>query len=366
MTHRERFRAILRGEASDRPAAVCRLDIWHRARRHAADLPPEVARLSLEELQLRLGFGVSARAARVFRQEYRAPVRHVSSREGPRVIDEWVTGKGTLRMVRQYEGDQEVFGIRPAIVEHPVRCLDDYAIYEEIVRHQVWTPDFEGYRQYDRQVGENGLPMVLLGTIPIHDLMITWVGYENACDHLYNSPEIFLRAVDVANEKAREMWEIVAGSPCELILYGAHYDSAMTPPPLFKKHFLPYVQAFNCRMHQAGKRVAFHADADLTLLLDLILEADFDVMDCLAVSPLVRCTFREIHRRCGHRIVSWGGIPSTLLEPPFTLPQLHEHLRMLRSEADGGRNFIFGLSDQAMPGSFYESLRAIADFIQNL
>ena len=363
MTHRERFRAVLRGERPDRLPAVCRLDIWHRARRLAGDLPPELAPLGLEELQLRFGFGVSARAARVFRHRYLPPVRHVERRDGPCLIEEWHTPKGSLRRVRRFEGDDERLGIRPAITEFPIRSVNDYAAFEEIVRNQAWAPDFEAYREYDRKIGDNGLPIVILGPIPIHDLILSWTGYETGFAHLYEEPEAFLRTVQAANEKAQEMIEVLAASPAELILYGAHYDSRMTPPPLFRKHFLPFIQAFNDRMHAAGKKTAFHADADLTLLLDLVLETGHDVLDCLAVEPLVPCPFREIRRRCGDRLVSWGGIPSTLLEEPTSPEELRAHLRRLHDDAGDPRNFILGLSDQAMPGSRLSHLEEISRFL---
>ena len=102
MTHRERFRAVLRGELPDRVPMVCRLDIWHRARRHYGDMPAEAAGDSLEQLQLRLGMGLSARGGKVLRIDYLPPVRHAQRREGPDVIDEWTTDKGCLRRVSRY------------------------------------------------------------------------------------------------------------------------------------------------------------------------------------------------------------------------------------------------------------------------
>lgn len=362
MTHRERFRAVLRGEKPDRVPVVSRLDIWHKTRQLQRDLPREWQDKSLDQLQLGLSMGLSARAAKVFRMTHCDPVQHVEWREGQRLFEEWRTPKGTLRMVREHKEDDEARGIRPMIVEHPIRSLDDYAIYEEVMRHRVYEPDYETYHAYDRLIGENGLPVVVLQTFPVHELMLSWVGYENACDHMINSPEVFDHAVETANEVHRQMWDVVAKSPCEFVLHGAHFDSAMTPPPMFKKYFLPYARAFNEHMHKAGKRTAFHGDADLSRLLDLILETGFDVVDCFAVDPLVPCTFREARQRWGNRMVIWGGVPSILLESPYTERQLQEHLEMLLHEAGVGTHFICGISDQAMPGSALERIKQIASF----
>ncbi len=96
-------------------------------------------------------------------------------------------------------------------------------------------------------------------------------------------------------------------------------------------------------------------------LLDLALETGFDAVDCFACAPLVACTFQEARRRWGDKLVIWGGVPSTLLEGPYTDRQLEEHLEMLAREAAGAR-FIAGISDQAMPGSRLERIRRLGDF----
>lgn len=364
MTHRERFRMVLRGEMPDRIPVVCRLDIWHQAARARGRLPPDLRDKTLEQIQLDLDMGLSARGAKVFRVSYRNGVELIERREGGRIVEEWRTGRGTLRAVKEWRPEDEAAGIRPLLVEHPIKSLADYAIFEEIMRNRVYEPDYESYRQYDRQIGENGLPLVILNVIPVHEILLYWTGYEAGCEQLYTDPSVIEHAIQVANETHRRMWEVVAQSPCELVLYGAHYDTGMTPPPMFRKHFLPVVQAFNARLHQAGKWTVFHGDADLRLLLDLVLESGYDVIDCCATEPVVGCTFRQIREKTADRLTIWGGIPSILLEPPYTEAQLQQHIEMLGVQGGSGRRFIVGLSDQAMPGSDFRRIRQIADFFQ--
>lgn len=363
MTHRERIRTVLRGELPDRISSVCRLDIWHRARSFHKDLPPDLASKTLAEIQLGWGMAVSARRARVFRLEYRSPVIFREWREGNRLMEEWTTPRGNLKRIRQYEGNNEAYGISPAIVQYPVQSPADYPILTEILSHRTYIPDSEAYRQYDLHVGNNGLPMVILGPTPFHEILLSWAGYENGFDHLYNDREQILPAIRAAETNHLKMGQVVAASPCELVLYGAHFDSAMTPPPIFKEYFLPHIQQFNHLLHQHGKKVAFHADADLRLLLDLVLAADYDVMDCLATEPLVACTFQNIRARTKGRMTLWGCIPSTLLEPPNTVAELRAHLDKIHAQAAPGDRLIWGFSDQAMPGSRLEHLQTVRDFI---
>lgn len=383
MTHRERFRAVLRGELPDRIPIVCRLNIWHQTREYLDDFPEEIRGKSIEQLQLDLGMGVSARIAhaplvmtaeteneekvfepgpQIFRMVYRKPIRHVHWREGKSLYDEWRTPKGTLRMIRKFGDNDKECGIKPMIHEFPIKTLDDYALYEEVIRHRVYEPTYDRYRAFDQKLGENGLPLVILHEIPLHDLMLSWVGYGNCYLNLMDAPEVVESAVETANEKYREMWEVVAESPCELVMHGIHFDTSITPIPIFKKYFLPYAKAFNERMHQAGKWTAFHGDANLSQLLDLIVEAGYDVADCLAVEPLVDCTFQKIRERWGDKITIWGGIPSTLLESNYSDQDFQNHLEMLQAEAAPGKHFICGIADQAMPPSLYSRIKQMANF----
>lgn len=384
-THRERFRAVLRGELPDRIPVVCRLNIWHQTRQYQDDFPEEVRGKSLEQLQLDLGMGISARIGhpplqmsaetegtgeddsapgpQIFRMVYRKPVRHVHWREGKELCDEWRTPKGTLRMMRRFGDHDEDRGIQPMIREFPIKTLDDYALYEEVIRHRVYEPAYDGYRAFDQKLGDHGLPLVILHEIPFHDLMLSWTGYENGYLNLMDAPDIVEHAVETANAKYREMWEVVADSPCELVMHGVHFDTSITPVPIFEKYFLPYAKAFNERMHQAGKWTAFHGDANLAQLLNLIVEAGYDVADCLATEPLVDCPFQKTRERWGDRITIWGGVPSTLLESTYRDEDLQNHLEMLLKTAAPGKHFICGIADQAMPPGLYSRIQQMANFV---
>ena len=139
----------------------------------------------------------------------------------------------------------------------------------------------------------------------------------------------------------------------------------MTSPPIFREHFLPYLSAFNDLMHASGKRVAFHGDGDMTALPDLMVEADYDVCDCFACEPLVRCTAAQAYAAWKDRITIWGGVPSGLLEPNVPLGQLQEHLCGLYRQVAPGDRFILGISDQAMPSASWDHLAMLAEWARN-
>jgi hypothetical protein len=364
MTNREHFETVLNGGIPDRIPAVFRLDIWHKTLAKKGNLPPELKGMSLEQVEKFLGLGRSARKGKVHETRLRLPVECIKSRNGELLITEWRTPGRALRMVQQFGLGDEAAGISPATIEYPIKSIEDYAAYEAIMKHTEFISAYEEYFRYDQMIGEDGLPMIILGANPFHDLFLRWTGYERGFMDLFDRPDVFLQAVETANNVYRQMWEIVANSPARLVMHGVNFDVSMTPPTLFRNHFLPYFKDFNREMHLHRKKVAFHGDGELTGLLDEILKAGYDVADCFACEPMVKCTLAQARLAWKDRITIWGGIPSILLEPNVPLGKLQTHLENIRNTVGPGKNFILGIADQAMPTASWEHIKLAAGFLQ--
>ncbi len=362
MTNRERFETVINGGVPDRIPAVFRLDIWQKAQAKKGTLPFELKGMGLEQVEHFLGLGRSARKGKVYDTRLRPPVECVKTRNGDSLVTAWRTPGRTLRMVQRFSRGDETAGISPAIIEYPIKSIEDYAAWETVMKHTEFIPTYEDFAQYDQAIGEHGLPMVILNANPFHDLFLRWTGYERGFMDLFDRPDVFLQAAETTNTIYRKMWEIVANSPTRLVMHGVNFDAPMTPPDMFRNHFLPYFKDFNREMHLHGKKVAFHGDGELSGLLDMILEAGFDVADCFACEPMVKCTLAQAKQAWRNQITIWGGIPSTLLEPNVPLDKLQTHLENIRTTIGSGKNFILGLADQAMPTASWEHIKLAAEF----
>lgn len=362
MTHRERFCAVLEGKVPDRTVWVPRLDIWYHAHQAAGTLPEPLAGLSLFEVEEYLGMGHSCREGVVFKVCYDS-LEEVIHHEGHAEVHRFLTPVGEVRAARTHLPDAQRYGLSSIPTEHYLKSPLDFDVMRYVVEHTRYVPDYESYERYDRQVGPNGYPLVVLGASPIHQIMLHYAGYEAFYYFLADCPEKVEALLEAMEASYRQMWEVVAASPAQFVLHGVHFSSAMTPPPIFRRYFLPYFRAFNERMHRAGIRVAFHADADLTGLLDLVRECDFDVADTFACAPLVRTTFDEARAAWEERIVIWGGVPSIILEPSYPWDAFQQYVRELHRKTVGRPHFIMAVSDNIMPSAEFERLVWIRDFL---
>jgi hypothetical protein len=319
--------------------------------------------MSIEQVQEYLGFGRSARQAKVFERKLRPEVECVKKYDGDVIITQWRTSVGTLRMVQRLSKADQDAHLKPVIIEYPIKSRQDYKVYEEIMRNTEFVATYDSYLEYDRIIGNAGMPVCIVGPIPIHDILINWTGYQQGFMDIFDCPEVVAQALEAGNAAYRQMWKIVAQSPAVMVMHGVNFDTATTSPPIFRKYFLPYLKSFNHQMHLAGKKVAFHADGDMSGLLELVTEADYDVADCFACYPLVKCTIAKARALWQNRITIWGGIPSNMLDSNTSLEQLENHLGDIYRAVAPGNNFILGISDQAMPAARWENIKLISRWV---
>lgn len=362
-TRRSRMQAAFAGIVQSVPPVSIRMDLWHRDAVSRGLLPDEVTGCSVEQIEDRLGFCRSAR--------YRTRPRLVFP-EG--WVDETDVGGerrtryhlpgAVLEQIEITTADQARAGMRGTIVKYPVADAAGCRALLDALAQATIAADVDGFAAFDRDVGDAGLPLLILGSCPAHTLMLEWCGYEHFFYAMADCPDLLTHLIDtLALLFRRDLWAPALHTDAELILHGNHFADATTPPPLFRRYFLPYFQAFNAKAHATGKRVLWHADAGMGTLLDLVVDAGFDGADCLATAPLVPQTLEDYDRAWRGRLVCWGGLPSILFDPEFPETEFHDYLRRILALTREKRGFILGASDNVMPGARWDRLRAVGDMV---
>lgn len=357
---RQLMREALSGAAPAVPPVCLRLDLWYRDAAARGSLPEVFAGFTVAGIEDALGFCRSARwraapeivfpAGRVERAENGAERRTVFHFPGAR-----------LERVERLEPGAASAGMRPATVAWPARdepgCRALLAALEEAaIRSSI-----DGFEAFDRETGPAGLPVLVLGSCPAHALMLDWFGYENFFYALADYPALVAELVSRLEALyRRDLWGQVMAGGAEIILHGNHFSDAATPPPVFRRFFLPYFRDFNGRARAAGKKVLWHADAAMGSLLGLVLEAGFAGADCLATAPLARETLADYERAWQGRIACWGGLPGVIFNPEFPEARFREHLAGVARFTAGRAGFIIGISDNLVPGALFGRVEAVS------
>lgn len=366
MTNRQRILAVLEGRLPDQIPWIPRLQIWYEALQRNGTLPEPYRGRSLREVEREVFGGTAARDGKIFRIELRNVEVRVLALGAMERLTEYVTPVGTLTTRHRGTGELKRQGIQDSQTSFLLKRREDYAVMEYIVEHTVHAPTFDEYEQYDREIGDDGYPLVHCNDCPFHYWMQALAGYDQAFYHLNDFPETVERLLAVLTDHRKAtLWPLMLDSPARLLVHGHHFSSQMTPPPLFARYILPYYRELAPQLKARGKVLALHADGDTSKILSHIEQAGFGMVECFATSPMVGTTLAEARAAWGNRVIIWGGVPSNILEPPYTDAQFEQHMDDLFSTIAPGEAFILGIADNAMPGSDLQRIRRIAQLVQS-
>ena len=365
MTNRERILAILDGWPPDRIPWIPRLAIWYEANRRGGTLPAEYRDLSLREVERDVFGGTAARDGIIYRSELRnVEVRRHEA--GPmQTVTEYVTPVGTVTSRLRSTDMLRSQGIQDAEVEFVLKRREDYPVVEYLIENTHYIPAFEQYEQYEREVGHDGYPMVNCGDCPFHHWLRALVGYDRGYFHLNDYANEVERLLGVLTDcMRRRLWQPMLDAPARLLMHGHHLSSQMTPPPLFEEYILPYYQELAPQLRARGKVLALHADNDTRAIFSHVERAGFGMAECFATHPMVPTTLAEARAAWGDRVIVFGGVPSVILEDPFTDEQFEQEMDELFQVIAPGDAFILGIADNAMPGSKIERIRRITETVE--
>jgi uroporphyrinogen-III decarboxylase len=364
MNHRERYLAVLEGRPPDRVPFAPRLLLWYNARLATGTMPAEYEGLSLRELEHKLGVGTPARDGKVFNMR-REGVEVVTRKQEGRLIEEQHTPVGTIRSVTHYSDDLSALDMGGRHEEWLLKTPEDYRVWEWIWEHTYWDAAYDEYETYDAEIGTDGLPMVGVGDAPFHEFLLQGGGYINGYYHLADYPRALEHLLAVMTEVQRDrMWPVLAKSPARLLLHGVHHSSAFTPPPIYEKYILPYYREFMPLMHENGKAVAMHADNDTSLILELLEEAGYDMLECFVTSPMVPLTLEQARKTLGHRVTLYGCLPSLLFAPSFPEDDFRAYVDRVFDIIAPGDAIILGVADNVMPDSVIDRVAYVQGVVE--
>ena len=363
MTHRERLLAVIERRQPDRLPWVPRLQLWYRAHSRKGTLPEKYRDWSLREIEKDLGLGAPARDGAIFTTRL-TNVEVRCYREGDDEVTEYITPVGSVSTRRRGSKELDDAGIGGRTTEYLIKRTEDYAVVEYMAENTEVKPDYKRYLAYERELGEDGVPLIGIGWCPMGQIMRRYIGYNDFFYELNDHPVQVEHLLEVLTEQAAKLLHIAAESPAKLLLYGGHFDSQFTPPPFFKKYFLPFFQEWAEVLHKHDKLLVCHADSDTSLILDLIREAGFDMAECFVTYPMVPCTLEQVRTAWGNDVIIWGGIPSTILCDPITDEYFEQYMLNLFKIIAPGDAFILGIADNVMPEARIERVRRVSEMVQ--
>lgn len=388
MNINERVSAVINRTQPDHIPFISRMDFWFRGLSHQDKIPKNYSGMSLAEIYKATGLG---------QEEWMSPCAYryrnlemVMYRNGDKILHEYepvidffpdlwglvpvdqigeiatelITPRGKLACShRVVQGSINAGTTRPQMIKHPISDPNDFKIFEYILEHSEFVPNFQGFYRRAAELGGSGFLVPTLNRVPFQSVLIDAIGEIDTYLGLHYSPELINRLMEVIDQQIIETLHNLSGFYSSYLEFIDNLDGVMTSPRLFEKFLLPSYHRYADILHSQGKKLGSHTDGNLKNLVPLLAGCGLDVCESFTPAPLTDCSLEEALDCWGSSPLIWGGIPSSYLEARVTEDEFRKFIETLLLMVEG-RPIILGIADAVMTDNLIERVQWIAEQVE--
>jgi hypothetical protein len=251
-------------------------------------------------------------------------------------------------------------------IDYFVKCPEDYKVIEFMLRDTVYCPNYEEFMLAQERWGEDGYVMgdtsagLWLGYSPMGLLAYVLLGVERFGIDFYDHPDEFFSLYEVIRTKQREMFQVCARSPADVVCYAGNIHQDIMGCHRFVEYYLPSINEFADVMHEYGKLASCHYDARMRTLVEAVSESNTDIIEAFTPPPDCDVTVKEARQAWPNKRL-WINFPSSVhLE---TEEKIRQATLQILAEAAPGHRFLLGVTEDIPEKVRYGSLKVILQTI---
>jgi hypothetical protein len=227
-------------------------------------------------------------------------------------------------------------------------------------------PDPSAFEVVDALVAEFGADRYLLGPSGSEAGFILLGSMEQGLLAYADQPEVVQRAIQYETRlgNLNDEWYLRPGT--DGVLWGTDFASNQGPlisPAMFRRWCLPSICERVSHVKASGRAVFKHACGNNWKLLDMFVEAGYDVYQSIQASAGM--DLGAVKARYGDGLALWGGVRVENLVSGTTEDVRRDAEAALRVGPPGG-GFIFGDTHSIAVGTRYDNFMAMLDTYHRL
>jgi len=248
-------------------------------------------------------------------------------------------------------------------VEHPIKSRDDYRVARFIVEDARYEPDYDAFLPVRAKVGDIGKVICETCYEPLLDVEITWLGQERFCYDLADNCDALFELEAALAENHKKMYEVVAASPADYVLYGGNVVPEMLGPDRVRDCVAPRWNAFADRLHERGKKIGVHLDANNGLILDVVRASQLDFVEAFTPPPDCNLSVAEARAAWPEKRL-WINFPSSLhIQSEDAIREAT--LEIIRQAGDR-KGFLMGVTEDIPREHIARSVTVILDTLSRM
>lgn len=207
----------------------------------------------------------------------------IDGRRGVRTILH--TPAGDLTTERLYEPAFNTTAARKHYVTRP----EDYHLLLAHLRDTVVVDDPDHFLRDERDLGEDGVPMVAAARTPWQQLWVQWVSLEDLCLHAVDCPELLEEVTAELTRLELDIFESLHRACQTLPIRFVDMPDNITAPTIgprnFERYCVPLYQRLAEMLADREVKVFCHMDGDLKPLWDAIGRSGLRGIDSFSPPP---------------------------------------------------------------------------------
>jgi hypothetical protein len=248
------------------------------------------------------------------------------------------------------------------LVEPPFKSVNDYAVLEFMMRDRHHEPCYDTYEAAVAGMGDEALFKTGAPGCSLHTVIYSLMGPERFAIEWAERQDRVLQLCGVMEINEEVIYDIVARSPALLVQCGGNYAPEMLGLERFVEHVLPHWDAVAAVLHEGGKQLGCHLDANNAIWAEQVGAAPLDWIEAFTPAPDTDMSLAQAR-------AAWPGktlfinFPSSIhLQPAH---EIAAATRQLLRQATPGDRFVIGITENVPEHRWRESFRTILDTLNH-
>jgi hypothetical protein len=244
-------------------------------------------------------------------------------------------------------------------LEYAFKTPEDYKPLRFIIEDTIVEPNYDQAVRICKELGEDFVVRDGLGLEPMQSLISTpFMSMEDYCIEWMERRDEILILYEALVKLARKIYPIVAEGPLEFANYGGNVVPEVIGVDGFRKYYMPHYEEAAAILHEKGKFIGCHLDADNSLIMEEVAETGLDYIE--AYDPGISPSVGEARKMWPGKVL-WINWPSA-----WHLDSVSEVKRKtlaMLDEIAPADGFIIGITEDVPQDRWQENYIAIMDAI---
>lgn len=246
-------------------------------------------------------------------------------------------------------------------LEHYIKRREDYQVIDFWLRDTRYEPAYDDFRRITAEIGDDGYVMTQIGYSPLMEMLVRYLGIEQFSIDMAECPDEFFGLYEFLRQRRREIYDITADSPSEVVLYCGNVHPEILGRERFEKYVLPCYDEAADVLHAKGKIIGCHLDADNRVFAPSVAHSKIDLVEAFTPPPDCDLSVADARRIWPDKTL-WINFPSSVhLAPPEKIRQVTNEIL---DQATGMSRFLIGITEDIPLDVVLGSLSVIAETIR--